>query len=177
MVRPVLQTQTQDAGRRGGGCCPRVARNNQADGPPVQRPWVLGVRLLSDSDSSLERSDERPPGSVRRLCSASIQCALCNIACLFLADIGTQTDSAVMTCSRIGCCHRHRMRRCLRGASSKVAVYEPPLSVHRRRRTRPGWPGSPGRWTGGEKTLICLLAPKAQADDHEGRPKPRSLSL
>jgi hypothetical protein len=51
MVRPVLQTQ-QAGGD--GGCSPRVARN--AVGPPEQ---------------SCE-SDERSPGSVRRLCRESI---------------------------------------------------------------------------------------------------------
>jgi hypothetical protein len=31
-----------------------------------------------------------------------VYCALCNIVCLFLAFVGTQTDAAVMTDSRIG---------------------------------------------------------------------------
>jgi hypothetical protein len=83
MVRPVLQTQ-QAGGD--GGCSPRVARN--AVGPPEQ---------------SCE-SDERSPGSVRRLCRASISMPV-------PGSSRHTADAAVMTETRFG---RQRQSAALR---------------------------------------------------------------
>lgn len=55
---------------------PRVARNNCAVGPGVQRLDACELRLLQSGSSA---SDERPPGSVRRLCSARMSTVHCAI--------------------------------------------------------------------------------------------------
>jgi hypothetical protein len=74
----------------------RVARNNCAVGPGVQSERG-GAQVERDS-ARLSTTGLRP--ALMQL--AHEYCALCNLVCLFLASIGTQTAAAVMTYSRIG---------------------------------------------------------------------------
>ena len=104
MVRPALQAQQagRQAGRVNCGWMPahRVARNNCAVGPGVQR----GAACKSSETATL--GGREPATTVFRatlMQREHVYCALmCNIECLFLASIGIQTDTAVMTDSRIG---------------------------------------------------------------------------
>jgi hypothetical protein len=77
MVRPVLQTQ-----QAGGEVGAAHAWHAMRSGHPM-------------SSESSDRGDERPPGSVRRLCSASISMPVPGI-------YRHTADGAVMICSPIG---------------------------------------------------------------------------
>lgn len=80
------------------------------------------VRSVQRGGAQVERDCETARLSTTALRPALMQlaheyCALCNIACLFLASIGTQTAAAVMTYSRIGRpqAAQDAMRHCLEG--------------------------------------------------------------
>jgi hypothetical protein len=70
----------------------------------VCRDSMRASSQLSLLQARLGGCERRAPTGLRPalMQRAHVYCALCNIACLFLASIGTQTDAAVMTCYHIG---------------------------------------------------------------------------
>ena len=80
---------------------PRVARNNCAVGPVVQKRTKRDSRRAHDCDLLGATSAHRAPSGAYAARACQLLHRLCNIVCLFLASIGTQTDAAVMTDNRI----------------------------------------------------------------------------